>query len=303
MQVATSTMNALILSHSLKVQSEYSQSLIQQSSGLKSTSLSGLNGSAGYSVSLKSDLKMSEHLVDQAQTAQSTVDASYGAISGVVDLIEAAKTDIAAAMNGTVETTDGLKTNAEGWLRDTVDLLNTDIGGMYVFGGAGGGTPPVDIHDPAYDPLAAPGTADTGYYQGSSGTRTIMVDGSQGLTYGVNADAGGFEATLRAFSMLSGMTTDPPHTALLQEAYALLDGAVSDLGRMQEDLSGQSESLTALIDRETGFQLFVDSALESVDNVDLAEAAAKASEIEVVLEASYAALASIVSVSLVDYLR
>ena len=303
MKVATSTMNSLILSHSLRVQSEYNQTLIQQSSGLKSPTLSGLNGAAGYSVSLKSDLKMSEHLVGQAQTAQSAVDVSYGAISGIVDLIETAKTDIAAAMNGTVETTNGLKTKSEGWLRDTVGLLNTDIGGAHVFGGAGGTIPPVDLDDPSYNPLATPSVTDTGYYQGASAAQTIMVDGSQGLTYGVIADAEGFEATLRAFSMLSDMATDPPDTALLQEAYALLDEAVSDLGRMQEELSGQSESLAALIDRETGFQLFVDSALESVDNVDLAEAAAKASELEVVLEASYAALASIVSVSLVDYLR
>ena len=303
MKVATSTMNSLILSHSLRVQSEYNQTLIQQSSGLKSPTLSGLNGAAGYSVSLKSDLKMSEHLVGQAQTAQSAVDVSYGAISGIVDLIETAKTDIAAAMNGTVETTNGLKTKSEGWLRDTVGLLNTDMGGAHVFGGAGGTIPPVDLDDPSYNPLATPSVTDTGYYQGTSAAQTIMVDGNQGLTYGVTADAEGFEATLRAFSMLSDMATDPPDTALLQEAYALLDEAVSDLCRMQEELSGQSESLAALIDRETGFQLFVDSALESVDNVDLAEAATKASELEVVLEASYAALASIVSVSLVDYLR
>ena len=68
-------------------------------------------------------------------------------------------------------------------------------------------------------------------------------------------------------------------------------------------MSGQSTQLTALIDRETGFQLFAESALESVETVDVAEAAAKVSELEVVLEASYAALASITSLSLTDYLR
>ena len=62
-------------------------------------------------------------------------------------------------------------------------------------------------------------------------------------------------------------------------------------------------SLSALVDRETEFQLFAESALESVESVDVAEAAAKPSELEVVLEASYAALASIMSVSLTDYVR
>ena len=303
MRVATSTMNSVLLAQTLKVQSDYAQALTQQSSGQKSESLSGLEGAAGYSISLKSDLQTSEHLVTQAQTAQSVVDASYGAIAGIVDLVETAKADITAAINGSVENTDALKNQAEGWLRDTTDQLNTDMGGINVFGGAGGAAPPVDLSDPDYDPLADPTVADTGYYQGAAGTATIMVDGSSGLDYGVSADADGFESTLRAFSMLADMTTDPPDTALLQEAYALLDDATTDLGRMQEELSNQSASLSALVDRETEFQLFAESALESVESVDVAEAAAKASELEVVLEASYSALASIMSVSLNDYVR
>ena len=303
MRVATSTMNAVLLAQTLKVQSDYAQALTQQSSGQKSQSLAGLDGAAGYSISLKSDLQTSEHLVTQAQTAQTVVDASYGAIAGIVDLVATAKADITAAINGSVETTDAIKIQAEGWLRDTTDQLNTDMGGIYVFGGAGGAAPPVDLSDPDYDPLADPTVADTGYYQGAGGSATIMVDGSSGLNYGVSADADGFESALRAFSMLADMTTDPPDTALLQEAYALLDDATTDLGRMQEELSNQSASLSALVDRETEFQLFAESALESVESVDVAEAAAKASELEVVLEASYSALASIMSVSLTDYVR
>ena len=80
-------------------------------------------------------------------------------------------------------------------------------------------------------------------------------------------------------------------------------GTAAGLGRLQEDLSGQSSRLAALADRETGFQLFAESALENAESVDVAEAAAKVSELEVVLEASYSALASITALSLTDYLR
>ena len=303
MRVATSTMNAVLLTQSLRAQTDYSRTLTQQSSGLKSEKLSGLDGGAGRMVSLESDLKTSTHLVSTAQTAQSIVEVSYGAVSSVLDLIETAKVDIAAALNGTVTSTQGLKTRAEAWLTDTSDQLNTDVGGAYVFAGAGGSAPPVDLGDPGYDPLASPSTPDTGYYQGHGADRAIMVSGSGALSYGVSADADGFEQTLRAFSILAGMTAEPPDTAALQEAYVLLDGATADLGHVQEDLSGQSTGLSTLIDRETEFQLFVESALESVKSVDLAEAAAKAAEFEVVLEASYSALARILSVSLADYLR
>ena len=303
MQVATSTMNALLLKQSLQVQSAYNETLVQQSSGLKSPSLAGLDGNAGATVSLKSDLKSSEHLVGKTQSAQTLVDSSYGAISGLVDLVAAAKADIAAALSGSQETTETLKAQAEDWLQDAAATLNRDIGGVYVFGGAGGAHPPVDLGNAAYDPLADPTVADSGYYQGSASASTIMIDGNDGLSYGVTADEDAFETTLRAFSMLANMTTSPPDTALLQNAFDLLDGAASELGRLQERLSRQSDQLTSLADRETEFQLYAESALENIESIDVAEATAKLAELELVLQASYSALSSLLSVSLTDHLR
>ena len=103
--------------------------------------------------------------------------------------------------------------------------------------------------------------------------------------------------------MLAGMTTDPPDTAALQEAFDLLDGAATELGRLQETLSGQADRLSDLADRETAFQLYAESALESIETVDVAETTAKLAELELLLQASYSALSSLLSVSLVDHLR
>ena len=301
MQVATSTMNALLLSHSLKVQADHAQALTQQASGVKSPSLAGLDGAAGHTISLTSDLETSAHLVAHAQSAQSMVELSYQSVAGLADLVAEASAQVAGAINGTVGSTEDLKSRSEAWLRDAENTLNTDFAGTYVFGGAGTTAPPVNLDATGYD--AGADAADTRYYQGTAHSHTIMVDGGNRLDYGVTADAAGFEAALRALGLLSNMETEPPDTALLQDASALLDTAAQELGRMQEDLSGQADSLSALIDRETEFQLFAESALENLESVDIAEAAARVSELEVVLEASYSALASITSVSLLDYLR
>ena len=103
--------------------------------------------------------------------------------------------------------------------------------------------------------------------------------------------------------LLAAMDTDTADTDLLTQAFTLLDDAAAELGVMMEELSAQTDSLAALADRETEFQLFAESALESLETMDLAEAAAKVAELETVLEASYAALATVTSVSLLDHLR
>ena len=302
MQVATSTLNATLLSQSLKVQADHGEALTQQASGERSASLAGLDGRAGQTVSLRSDLDASANRVGHAQTAQSMVEVSYQAVSSIADTLAAAQSEIAAALNGAVTDTKGLKSQAEAWLATTESTLNTDFAGTPVFGGAGATGSPVTL-GAADDPDTAAGETGPAYYQGSPHPRTLMIDGETRLDYGVTADAAGFDATLRGLSLLAGMATTPPDTAVLQEAYALLEDATMDMGRMLEDLSGQADSLTVLIDRETEFQLFAESALESVESVDLAEAAARVSELEVVLEASYAALASLTTISLHDYLR
>ncbi|MCF8480711.1 MAG: flagellin [Rhodospirillum sp.] len=302
MRVSTSTMTSVLLSQAMKTQAEYNQTITEQASGLKRDSYVGLNGSAGLSVSLSSDLATSEALVTRSETAQTQVETAYGAISSIIDIVQSALVDITGAINGTTDTTDSLQESAQGWMEDVADLLNTDVGDVYVFAGAGGASAPVDLADTDYDPTADTTTADTGYYQGSASTTTIMVDGSIGLEYGITADDPAFEQTLRALSILANMTTDPVDTDALREAYALLDSANGDLGEVQESLSTQSDRLDTVIDQQTEFQLYAESALESVQSVDVAEATAKASEQEVILQASFSALSSFLNLSLMDYL-
>ncbi|MBB4265502.1 flagellin [Roseospira visakhapatnamensis] len=303
MRVSTSTMQATLLAQAMRVQSDFSTALVQQGSELKSATLSGLNGAAGTAISLESDLKASAHLVSEAENAKALVDTAYGTLADIVDVIETAKVDIAAAINGTITDTGTLQTSADGWLKTVASLFNTDVGGRAVFGGNGATAAPVDLNDPAYDPLSAPALPDGDYYQGAGTDRILMVDGDTGLTYGVRADGDGAEKTLRALSLLAGMTTNPPDTALMQDAYDLLDDAATALATDQEALSGQSKKLSTLIDSQTEFQLYAESALDSITKVDVAAATATVAQHEAVLQASFSALSSLTSISLTDYVR
>ncbi|MBK1665049.1 flagellar biosynthesis protein FlgL [Rhodospirillum rubrum] len=303
MRVATSTMSSSLITQALRNQGDYNSALNQQSSGLKDPSLNGLGGLAGTTVSLASDLKRSDHLVTQATTAQSEVEVAYGKVSKIADLVKTAQVAIAAAISGDVSNATGLPTSAEGWLTDIANMLNTQVGGTYVFAGAGGVGAPVDLS--AYNPPllpAVPTPLNTDYYKGSTTTTQIMVDADAkgGIEYGVTAGNDVFANTLKA---IHDLTKSPPDLATLQSASKALSAATTELGKTLETLSAQSDRLTSLVDTQTEFQLFAESALESLTKVDVAEATAKASERSVVLKASFSALSSMMSLSLLDYLR
>jgi flagellar hook-associated protein 3 FlgL len=299
MRISTAGMNNQLISQAMRVQSAYTDALTQQSSGVKSESLSGLEGQAGATISLKSDIADSEHLATQAENASNRLQVAYSTVSTIADLVEKMRVSISAALDGSVSDASTVQTTASGYLSDVADLLNTQYADTYVFSGTSGQTKPVDLSDADYDPSTG---ADTDYYQGSTTLPAVMVSGDSGKSYGVTASDSSFEQVLRALSTLSTMTTDPADTATMQSAFDLLSTATTGLGEVQETLSDQASAFDTIVDHQTEFQIYANEALDSLTNVDVAEASAKVSQQEVLLQASFATLSSLKSVSVLDYL-
>lgn len=295
MRISTSGMNNQMISQALKVQSSYAEALTQQSSGLKSANLSGLSGNAGAAAGLTADISRSEKLSALAETATSELEIAYSAVGNIVDSVASMLTDITAAISGSSDDTtlSTLQSSAADTFTDVVANLNTKYADTYVFSGGATATAPVDAD--AYDSADA-----TAYYQGGDTLRAVVLDGGKSLSFGVTADADGFSDTLKALDLLAN--TSPLDTATMQEAFDLLSGASSSLGTIQERLSGQTDKLNAVADAQTDFQLYAGEMLDSLTTVDVATASAEASQREVLLEASFAALSSLKSVSVLNYL-
>lgn len=295
MRISTAGMNNQLIGQALKVQSSYAESLTQQSSGLKSASLSGLSGNAGAAAGLTADITRSEKLEALATSATSELEIAYSAVGGIVDSVESMLTSISAAISGSADDTTlaTLQLSAADAFTDVVTQLNTKYANTYVFGGGATSTAPVDAS--AYDSADA-----TAYYQGSDTLRSVMLEGGASLSFGVTADADGFSDTLKALDLIAN--TSPLDTATMQEALDLLNGAVSDLGTIQERLSSQTDKLGAVVDAQTDFQLYAGEMRDSLTTVDVATASAETAQRQVLLEASFAALSSLKSVSVLDYL-
>lgn len=300
MRISTAGMNTQMISQAMRVQSTYAEALTQQSSGNKSESLSGLNGQAGAAISLKADIETSEHLATQAENAASELEEAYSTVGTIADIVEKMRVAISSGLDGTVSDASTVQSTAAGYLEDVVDLLNTKYADSYLFSGTTAQTKPVDLTDADYDPTT--GSADTDYYQGSDTLAAVMVDSGSGKSYGVTADEAAFEQVLRALSMLETMTTDPADTATMQSAFDLLSTATTGLGEIQETLSNQTDALNTIVDGQTEFQIYANEALESLTQIDVAEASAKVAQQEVLLQASFATLSSLKSISVLDYL-
>lgn len=295
MRISTAGMNSQMISQALKVQSSYTEALTQQSSGVKSASLSGLDGNAGAAAGLTADIARSEKLSSLAESAVSELEIAYSTVGSISDAVSSLLTEISAAISGSADATtlSTLQSSASDSFTDIAALLNTQYADTYVFSGGSTATMPVDtsLYDSS-DPTA--------YYQGSDNLRSVMLDGGASISFGVTADDEAFSDTLQALNLLT--STSPLDTATLQEAFDLLSGAVSDLGTMQETLSSQTDKLNAVVDAQTDFQLYAGEMLDSLTSVDVATASAEASQREVLLEASFSALSSLKSVSVLNYL-
>jgi len=300
MRVSTMGMNSQVMTQALKVQSEYSEALNQQSSGTKSSSLSGLDGQAGVALSLQSDIARSENLVTQAKAASSELEVAYSTLSSVTDLAESLRVSISSALDGSVTDPDSIKSEAASALESLTSLLNTKYADKYIFSGTESNTAPVDLSDADYDPLS--GVADTDYYQGSSCERCLMIDSDTAIEYGITADDAAIEEVMRALSMLANMDTSTDVSDTLSETYDMLGDAATNVGLLQEEISNQVTTLENLVTAQTEFQDYAEAAYDSLTKVDVATATTEVSQIEAQLQASFAALGTVTSLSVLDYL-
>lgn len=296
MRVATFASSDRLLQAALKVQAKQAEATLQQASGQISEDYGGLGGKAGSVVSLQSSISMSKAYASAASTAGDRVEAMYDAVDSIIDQITSMKATL-SSFSATTSDSGELQVTAEEMLESLASLMNTQLGGRYLFSGSAVGTAPVDLDSLAT--ATAPSTADTGYYKGDGAVCSVKVSSEQTVSYGVTADNPSFEKALRALSLVASGATDDD---TLSEARDLLDEAISGLATVQTRLSLNASTLkTAISDQET-YQDFASDLATNLSGADIAVVAARMSAYETQLQAAYAAIGNIAKLTLSSYL-
>lgn len=289
--------SSALIAAGLRTQAKMADQQTQESTGLKSTTYGGLGGDAASLLRLSSQSARLTADNTAANVAANYVQSAYSTVGDIGDLATTIKSQLAAQISGANLDSSSLATYAQGWLDDLQTQLNSQVGGVYLFGGEAVDQAPVDFSSSNYDPTTA---GNTGYYQGADTGRTFTsVDGTK-IPLSVTAQASGFEELARA---LSSIIANPGDSTTLSSAFDLVGSAVTDIGASQQALGVQASQLSSLVSQNGTKIDTLDDLTSKLKGADLAQAAVLVTNYQTQLQALYSTISTLSSVSLLQYLK
>jgi flagellar hook-associated protein 3 FlgL len=300
MRVATFAQNNQMINSAMRTEAVMANEQEQEASGQQSQDIAGYGANAGQVLNLQVSVTQAQSYINAATSATSQVQVMYSAVGSMTDLMEQLKSELTATTTGTSTTTAAVVSDAQQMLGQMGSLLNTQYAGNYVFGGADTSTAPVDLTNFSTG-TGSLSTADTSYYQGDDQVASVQVSSSQSVSFGVTADNSAFEQVMRVLKYVGNSTSLSPTD--LSQALTLATNALSATATVQAQLSTASSEIQTASSEQTDYQNFATTLSGDLTNVDVAAVTAQLSTYQTQLEASFAAIAKIQSLSLTSYLK
>lgn len=303
-RVATSAQQELLMTNIRALQARVADTMIQASSGKVSQQYSGIAPDAKRLVGLEAtDASLNQYvanntLIDQRLQSMETNTSQAMDIASQLKslLVQATSTGNAQNM--------GLDATARTLLDQVGSLLNVKLDGRYLFAGSATDTAPVDLTALAAPPSTYPSTADTSYYNGDGVTLSTKAGPNLDIDYGVKADEPGFEELIRSLKLVSTAVLSPnPDMTRLNEALDVVNSAIQDIPNITARIGAARAGLTTANAAHGEAQQYVEQNITGIANVDVTDAITRLSADQTNLQASYATIAQLSNVSLLNYLK
>lgn len=276
----------------------------QVSTGKKADDFRGLAGETGTILGARSFKSRIETYEQTIGTIRGKLDANDVQITGILDGMEDLKEDIQTMLaNGQAQGFDEL---LEQTFRFTVNSLNTNFDGTYLFSGAETGTQPVNVSTLA-ELSAAPTTADV-FDNAAIAFEARIADGVN-LEFGLLASdlATGIFDELRALYDQDVLTPfegeiDQAQFDFLQNSLQTLTTEIDELRRHHVSNGLSFERLEVIDQQHKDSSLFLETFIADLEDVNIAEAVTRLNNDQVALEASYQAISSLNQLTLLRFL-
>lgn len=274
----------------------------QIGSGKKAQHYDGIARDTERLVSLETAYARVDQYVANNNIVSLRLQAMESSVSQLFDVASSFKALLVQGLNAGTASALNLNEQARQMLDQVASLLNVQQDGRYLFSGSRTSTAPVDptALPVSYTVPTSDGDASS-YYQGDQVQHTVRADDGFDVTYGVTADAPGFEKLIRALDVaVKGAPTD---TAMLNHALDVVSQAIEEIPSIRTAIGLDQTLLDQISDRHEDFLLYTGQSIADIENVDLTEATARLSEAQTTLEASYLTVARLGQTTLVNFLR
>jgi len=341
MNVSTLTQNEFLRSRILELQQRLIDTQAQVSSGKKSQVYSGLGFEAPTSVNLNNAKATTDTYLKSISTTTMRTNTIAQVLDRITDIAsEMRASDLQAMTPGGLPTPTGsaaIKAQAMARLREVTSLLNTQIDGVYLFGGRATNAPPMTnagdlatAGTPLGDmaalnggfPLTSTASGDARYaaidglltgnnswYVGETGpgaTLTARVDDGLDVDYGYAGEDPAFKQLLRGLYALATndltTATDDGWRRVAELATADFASAQRDIAGLSADLGVKQSGIKQIETRHNDFRLTLQLQLATIEDVDTAEALSRLSLQQNNLEVTFQVLASMKDLTLAKML-
>lgn len=315
-RVATLAQNRFALFNTLNTQQRLFNAQTQVGTGLESQDFAGISREAGRLVSVKAEFARVDQFLDNIETTDRRLDFMGFSLERIEEVGRSFRTTLLGAKNGDAANVIGLPALAQGLLDQIVDLLNVRDESRFLFAGGNIRTQPVDLNNGVYTPPVVPpfpAVADTNWYGGDSVVQQARIDEGFIINYGVRADNPAIERVIRAFDAISEITFSSPASAAevtaIDDAVTLLTQALDNppageltIGGVFSQTALQRSIMDGIKTKHENFSAFAEKNIAEIEQVNTAEAISILNSEQVTLEASFASIARIQSISLVNFI-
>ncbi|HKT19221.1 MAG TPA: flagellin [Stellaceae bacterium] len=307
-RVGTLAENNQILGY-LQQSKSTAEDLEQQiTTGLKSTTFSGIAPQASQLVNLTDQQTKQQNYIDTINTVSTRLQVMGLSIGS----IETLATQFVGNLPADAYNTQGetIQEQAKQVLSQVAGYLNTQDGSNYVFSGNNTSVAPVDtdgLPNPGSLTTSSAGAPPNGYYQGDNGIATATVDNNVTLSYGVDANNPAFEQFIRVLNFLANSPpfdqSNPADVANVNQATAMLNQVVTELQTLQGSNALQQGQLANQLSTHQNALSLAKSSIADITQVDAATAITQLDTLQTQLQASYQVVGILQQLSLVNYIK
>jgi len=300
----------------------------QISTGQKSQTYGGLGTQAGQSLTLNSQNTVLNGYINAINATTPQTDNMDTAMTNISSAVSNVVSSLDQISQGGTPNLTNVTTAAQNALSQIQQLLNSQVGGTFIFGGDLSNTAPLadtsavntnvgaQVNSYGTGPSAATiisnisnlTDAQLGYNTNlaAAGNVSVRADNNLNIDYTVKADEPQFKNIMAGLSEIANLTYNSSDASdfwsLFNDAKSRLSTASTTVSQRQGELGVARNQMASLLTAHNNAQLALQTNIGTVDDVDIASASATLSSLETQVQATYESISQTSKLSLVNYL-